>query len=89
MFTVDHSKPGNPLILHDEPIFFKNHIVGETTSGNYSFNYDKNLVFGYIDKSLKLANSVEKLEVEIAKKRYKLTLLEKPLHDPSNLFTNA
>ncbi len=89
MFTVDHSKPGNPLILHDEPIFFKNHIVGETTSGNYSFNYDKNLVFGYIDKKLKLANNIEKLEVEIAKKRYKLTLLEKPLHDPSNLFTNA
>ena len=39
MFTINNSKPGNPL-FYDEPIFLDNKIIGETTSGNYSFKYD-------------------------------------------------
>lgn len=33
--------PGEPLLLHDEPIYFKNKLVGSTTSSNYSFCYKK------------------------------------------------
>ena len=87
MCSINNSKPGNPLVLHDEPIFYDNQIVGETTSGNYSFTYDKNLVFAYVTKKIDLEKSSEKLEIEIAKKRYKLSLLKEPLHDPLNLFT--
>ena len=87
MCTINNSKPGNPLVLHDEPIFYNNKIVGETTSGNYSFKYDKNLVFGYVTTKIDLENNTGKLEIEIAKKRYKLSLLKEPLHDPLNLFT--
>jgi 4-methylaminobutanoate oxidase (formaldehyde-forming) len=51
MFTLQNSEPGSPLVLHDEPIYCNDKIVGRTTSGNYSFNYKKNMVFGYINLS--------------------------------------
>jgi 4-methylaminobutanoate oxidase (formaldehyde-forming) len=48
MLALKESKPGEPLLLHEEPIYLDNKIIGKTTSGNYSFNYNKNLSFGYI-----------------------------------------
>ena len=87
MFTINDSKPGNPLLLHDEPIYFNGKIVGETTSGNYSFIYNKNIAFGYIDAGLKFDNSESFFEIEVAKKKYKASVLQKPLHDPENKFT--
>ncbi len=89
MCTINDSKPGNPLVLHDEPIFLENKIVGETTSGNYSFCYDKNLVFGYVSTKIDINKNHNKLEIEIAKKRYKLNLLKESLHDPLNMFTKT
>ena len=41
MFTLENSKPGEPLLLHDEPIYLEEKIIGRTTSGNYSFNFKK------------------------------------------------
>ena len=49
MFVLKNSKPGSPLLLQEEPIYLDDKIIGKTTSGNYSFNYDKNLSFGYIN----------------------------------------
>ena len=49
MFTLKDSKPGEPLLLHDEPIYLDDKIIGRSTSGNYSFNFKKNLTFGYIN----------------------------------------
>ena len=43
MFVLRDSKPGEPLLLHEEPIYLDNKIIGRTTSGNYSFCFDKNL----------------------------------------------
>ncbi|WP_440644152.1 FAD-dependent oxidoreductase, partial [Candidatus Pelagibacter sp. HIMB123] len=43
MFTLKDSKPGQPLLLHEEPIYLDDKIIGRTTSGNYSFCFDKNL----------------------------------------------
>ena len=40
------SKPGFPLLLHDEPISYEGKIIGRTTSGNYSFNYKKICLLG-------------------------------------------
>uniref|UniRef100_UPI00404B6235 aminomethyltransferase family protein n=1 Tax=Candidatus Pelagibacter sp. TaxID=2024849 RepID=UPI00404B6235 len=41
MLSLIDNKPGFPLLLHEEPIYLKDKIIGRTTSGNYSFNYKK------------------------------------------------
>ena len=86
MFTINDAEPGNPLALHDEPIFLENKIVGESTSGNYSFCYDKSMVFGYVTSKVDIDKNSDKFEIEIAKKRYKLNLIKEPLHDSANQF---
>ena len=86
MLTLLESSPGNPLLLHDEPIYCDGKIIGETTSGNYSFNYNKNMSLGYIktiDNISELQN--KKLEIEVAKQKYKANLETQPLHDPKNI----
>ena len=71
MLSLKDNILGHPLLLHEEPIYLDNEIIGRTTSGNYSFNYNKNLSFGYIfskytNEDLKQKN----LYVEVAKKKY-------------------
>ena len=75
MFTLKESKPGEPLLLHDEPIYLDDKIIGRSTSGNYSFNFKKNLVFGYInsdfsDEELKSKN----LFIEVEKQKYPISV---------------
>ncbi len=80
MLTLKDNNPGSPLLLHDEPIYFKNKIIGRTTSGNYSFNFKKNLAFGYIANNLSneelLSNDIF---IEVEKQKYQAYLIEKPL----------
>ena len=81
MFVLKDSKPGEPLLLHEEPIYLDDKIIGRTTSGNYSFCYDKNLSFGYVDSE----NTIENLKgkniyIEVEKKKYPANILEKPLN---------
>ena len=86
MLVLNESTPGNPLLLHDEPIYYDGKIVGETTSGNYSFLYNKNIAYGYIDNNLQYNISNATFEIEVAKKKYMASILTKPLHDPQNTF---
>ena len=87
-FVLENSQPGKPLMLHDEPIYYKNKIVGETTSSNYSFNYNKNMVFGYIDIELDINNlNGSKFKVEVAKNMYEMQIQFNSLHDPQNKYT--
>ena len=80
MLTLKESTPGKPLLLHDEPIYLDNKIIGSTTSGNYSFNYKKNLSFGYIKSDLTNEELVKKnLYIEIEKSKYQAEILLKPL----------
>jgi len=80
MLSLKNSKPGEPLLLHDEPIYLDDKIIGETTSGNYSFNFDRNLAFGYIKSSLnKEELSKKNLYIEVEKKKYPAEILLKPL----------
>jgi len=82
MFTLKNSKPGEPLLLHDEPIYLEDKIIGRTTSGNYSFNYDKNLSFGYINTDYSNEELLEKdLYIEVAKKKYPVVVELTPLKD--------
>jgi len=80
MLSLIDSRPGHPLLLHEEPIYLDNKIIGRTTSGNYSFNYKKNLSFGYINskytnEELKQMN----LYIEIGKKKYLAMVETAPL----------
>ena len=80
MFSLKESEPGYPLLLHDEPIYLENKIIGRSTSGNYSFNYKKNLLFGYIDTQLPNAQLVNKnLFIEVEKEKYPLNIELEPL----------
>ena len=79
MFILKDTKPGKPLLLHDEPIYLQDKIVGKTTSGNYSFNFKKNLAFGYIDNSINDTKCLKNLYIEVEKKKYTAELLLKPL----------
>ena len=56
--------------------------MGRTTSGNYSFNYKKNMAFGYINNISK--DECKNIEVEVEKIKYKAILETKPLHDSKN-----
>ena len=81
MFALKNSTSGNPLLLHDEPIYDEKGIIGRTTSGNYSFNYNKNLAFGYIKTSLsKEELTKQKVFIEVEGKKYQASIILKPLN---------
>jgi 4-methylaminobutanoate oxidase (formaldehyde-forming) len=80
MLCLKDSNPGEPLLLHDEPIYLDDKMIGVTTSGNFSFNYNKNLSFGYIKSDLTNEELLNKnLYIEIEKKKYSAEILLKPL----------
>ena len=81
MFTLIDSQPGQPLLLHDEPIYLEDKIIGRTTSGNYSFCFNKNLSFGYVNSALKKdALKSKNIYIEVEMKKYPVNILEKPLN---------
>ena len=75
----DNFKPGVPLLLHDEPIFRLDKIIGYTTSSNYSFCYKKNICLAYVEGEVA---ENENLFIEIEGKKYALKLEKQPIHDP-------
>ena len=82
MLSLKNCNPGHPLLLYEEPIYLNDKIIGRTTSGNYSFNYNKNLSFGYVmsehsNEELKKMN----LYIEVAKKKYAAVVEINPLKD--------
>jgi glycine cleavage system aminomethyltransferase T/glycine/D-amino acid oxidase-like deaminating enzyme len=82
MLSLKDSTPGHPLLLNEEPIYLDNEIIGRTTSGNYSFNYNKNLSFGYVEtKHTNEELTKMNLYIEVAKKKYLAIVEIKPLKD--------
>ena len=80
MLTLKNSKPGEPLLLHDEPIYLDDKIIGRSTSGNYSFNFKKNLTFGYINSDLSNEELKNKnLSIEVEKKKYPISIQSEAL----------
>ena len=81
MFALKDSKPGEPLLLHEEPIYLDDKIIGRTTSGNYSFCYDKNLSFGYVNSGNTINTLKDRnLFIEVEKIKYPIEILSKPLN---------
>ena len=88
MFVLKESDPGKPLLLHDEPIYIEDKLVGRSTSANYSFNYKKNLVFGYIENDLTNEELQSKnLFIEVEKKKYSASIILKPLNEKNILLS--
>jgi len=87
MLSLKDSRPGYPLLLHEEPIYLNDIIIGRTTSGNYSFNYNKNLSFGYV-KSEYSNEELMKMDIyiEVAKQKYPVKLEVYPLKDKQARF---
>jgi 4-methylaminobutanoate oxidase (formaldehyde-forming) len=82
MLVLKENIPGEPLLLHEEPIYLEDKIIGKTTSGNYSFNYNKNLSFGYINSEFNNEQFLDRnIYIEIEKKKYVAQLLLKPLKE--------
>ncbi|MDA7577449.1 FAD-dependent oxidoreductase [Candidatus Pelagibacter sp.] len=80
MLVLKDNRPGKPLLLHEEPIYLSNKIIGKTTSGNYSFNFNKNLSFGYIKTNFtNYELTKKKLYIEIEKIKYPAEIILKPL----------
>ena len=80
MLVLNNGKPGDPLLLHDEPIYLDNKIIGRTTSGNYSFNFKRSLSYGYINSGNTLESLKNKnLYIEVEKVKYAAKIIEKPL----------
>ena len=86
LFSLTKSQPGKPLLMHDEPIFYKDKIVGYTTSSNYSFYYKKNICFAYVREYVKDYND---LFLEVEGRKYNLNLEKMPLHDPKGILLRA
>ncbi len=83
LLSLKNSKPGQPLLVHDEPIYLDGKIIGRTTSGNYSFNYKKNIAFGYVKTNVNFEQ--KNIAIEVEKKMYEAIIETKPLHDPNNI----
>ena len=82
LFSLKNNfKPGKPLLLHDEPIFKNDEIIGYTTSSNFSFCYKKNICLAYVNSEI---NDNQDFFIEVEGKKYPLYLEKKPLHDPTS-----
>ena len=77
-----HKNPGQPLLLHDEPLFYKDKIIGYSTSSNYSFYYKKNIFLAYVKADQDISRG---LKIEVEGKKYEIKHEKKCLHDPHGI----
>ncbi|KAM9330138.1 dimethylglycine dehydrogenase, mitochondrial [Gastrophryne carolinensis] len=61
----------------NESIWHNGKVVGNTTSGTYSYSSNKSLAFAYVPTEL--SNAGQKLEVELLGKNYPATIIQEPL----------
>ena len=88
-FSIIGAKPGKPLALHDEPIYCDGKIIGITTSGNFSYNFNKSLIFAYV-KTDHIDNIKKKpIEIEIEKVKYQILIEKKSLFDFNNEYLKS
>jgi len=87
MLSLKDSNSGHPLLLHEEPIYLDDKIIGRTTSGNYSFNYNKNLSFGYVKSEYSNEELAKmSLYIEVAKQKYPVIVEITPLKNKQARF---
>lgn len=72
---------GDPLVLHDEPVWEAGCVVGLTTSGGKGVRTGLTLAFALIDLT-DTALPERRFEIDIAGARYPAKVLPKPPYDP-------
>ena len=75
-------KPGEPLLLHDEPIFkkkIKSLVILQAQI--FSFAITKISCLAYINGEI---NDCENLYIEVEGEKYALNFEKNPLHDPTS-----
>lgn len=83
LLEVRHDTQERPLLLHDEPIFLEDRVVGRTTSGGNGFRTGKALSMAWAESSAIEYGSP--LSVELAGKRWSAHILSCPPYDPEGL----
>ncbi|XP_053557345.1 dimethylglycine dehydrogenase, mitochondrial [Bombina bombina] len=61
----------------NESVWYKGKVVGNTTSGTYSYSTNQSLAFAYVP--IDLSATGKKLEVELLGKNYPATIVQEPL----------
>jgi len=72
----------NADAMGNEPVYYKNKIVGVTTSGSYGFRVKKSLAFAYVKSDL--TNAGSELEIAIQGQRRKAKILDSAVYDQDN-----
>ena len=86
MLSLKDSKPGTPLLLHEEPIYLEDKIIGKLI-WIISFNYKKNLSFGYVKSEFSNKELGEMdLYIEVAKQKFPALVEITPLKDKQARF---
>ena len=71
---------GSEMCIRDR-IYLEDKIIGRTTSGNYSFCFNKNLSLGYVNSgNTKEDLNGKNIYIEVEKKKYPVDILDKPLN---------
>jgi len=77
----------NVLILHDEPVYQNDKIVGHCTSGGIGFRTNKTLCFIMVKKDIGAtisSLSSHAYQIEVAAEKFNLRVLEKPPYPGKN-----
>ncbi|XP_059500806.1 dimethylglycine dehydrogenase, mitochondrial isoform X2 [Stegostoma tigrinum] len=61
----------------NESVWYEDKVVGNTTSGAYSYNTQQSVAFAYVP--LELSKIGQQLEVELLNKKYKAVIVQEPL----------
>lgn len=72
---------GDPLVLHDEPVWEAGRVVGLTTSGGRGARTGQTLAFALVDLT-DTSLTERQFEIDIAGARYPAQALAKPPYDP-------
>ena len=78
LFDVDWR---DPLLLHDEPVYFGGKLVGRTTSGGLGFRTGRALSMAYIQ--LERNGRYDGFEIEVAGDRFSASILKHAPYDPN------
>ena len=68
--------------MGNEPVYFKDKIVGVTTSGGFGFRVNKSLAFAYVESDL--AEIGKEFDVQIQDQKRKAIVLKDMAYDPEN-----
>ena len=81
-----HVERGEPLLLHDEPIYRDGVLVGPTTSGNRALTVGGSLCFGLVEHEAGCTRDfvfAGEYEIQIGDQRHRAVPLAKAPHDPT------